>query len=677
MNTVFENVIQMSFNSGFIILALCFLRLVLRGTPRWLVCGLWFLAAIRLIVPFTIESEHGLLPSADHITQMVAVDKEVEYNYSSDFLLWQGSGTLEPGKTHTEDAIGTAENEESDAVDQYGDVKATQQAKTSTINNLRVLFPYIWLIGVAAVFAYGMVGYIVLYRRSAPFIPAEGRIRESEFIFSPFILGFLRPKIYLPKGLHEPIRSHVLAHEKAHLQRCDHLIKPIGFIILAIHWFNPLVWLAYILLSRDIEMACDERVISRMTKDQRSSYAESLLNYSTGNARVTRRLLNACPLAFGEVSMKKRIKAVVDFKRPATWAIALSLISAVLIGALFFTNDIAVSNADEEPASLENVKEWNPELSTDDFTDENGVVRWPAELLPAGVPDPTHMIEEINLVEKMGDEVHIIFTSKTIVENMANDRNFEPAHCLFSIELATSEEFVALSKMYDYYGYVNKDGYLIELHNFSNSVLSAEDDSYEYYESLDEGYKHPYLYLKQYADKYVTRGEQRYYNGFEVGDAITIGSTTELILTKRDDIPDSVFYEYPEEDTSLGLETIEFTEWPTELLPAGFPNPSNYDGIELISIRQDDTGIILQIGGGYHDTLDYGREVKKSGMMQIEGRLGNGSKYFMANENGDYVYVTEGWLDDYYSGRVDRILFNAYTVDTFKICPFNDKVIID
>ena len=412
MNTVFENIIQMSFSASFIILALCLMRLVFRRSPRWLICSLWILAAVRLMLPFTIESEHSLVPSAESITQMVKTDVETTHGnaHYDNYLLWQGSNTADSDDTVTGDSVGTNKDTESNVARNDGDAYVTPSAKENTNFNLRVLLPYIWLIGVAAVLAYGAVGYILLYRRSAPFIPAEGKIRESEFIFSPFILGVFRPKIYLPTGLHDPIRSHVIAHENAHLQRRDHYIKPIGFIILAFHWFNPLVWLAYILLSQDIEMACDERVIGQMSDDARSSYAESLLNYCTGNARVTRRLLNACPLAFGEVSMKKRIKAVVDFKRPAAWAIALSLVSAVLIGALFFTNNVAVSNAGEETVPVETVREWIPELTTADFTDENGIVRWPAEILPAGVPDPTHMIDEVSLVEKMGDEIHIVFT---------------------------------------------------------------------------------------------------------------------------------------------------------------------------------------------------------------------------------------------------------------------------
>jgi len=651
MNTVFENVIQMSFNSGFIILALCLLRLVLRGTPRWLVCGLWFLAAIRLIVPFTIESEHGLLPSADHITQMVAVDKEVEYNYSSDFLLWQGSGTLEPGKTHTEDAIGTAENEESDAVDQYGDVKATQQSKTSTINNLRVLFPYIWLIGVAAVLAYGMVGYILLYRRSAPFIPAEGRIRESEFIFSPFILGFLRPKIYLPKGLHEPIRSHVVAHEKAHLQRCDHLIKPIGFIILAIHWFNPLVWLAYILLSRDIEMACDERVISRMTKDERSSYAESLLNYSTGNARVTRRLLNACPLAFGEVSMKKRIKAVINFKRPAAWAIALSLISAVLIGALFFTNDVAVSNADEETVNVEKVKEWIPELTTADFTDENGIVRWPAELLPAGVPDPTDYIEKVNLVEKMGDEVHIVFTGKILYSEASEDGG---PFTTFLNEMYETEFVHYGDSIKGLFGFAFKEGYFLQADHYTNHWLSEYEESYTTVED--------YEFLKQCADEFLIRGEKDEYGV----DAQCVGVAVQLTLTVRDDIPNAVFYNYPEADLSLGLESIEFTEWPAELLPAGFPNAFEQEGLST-KVTQDETGITIEVTGLRSIADEYDQAVTRStGALFLTREL-------RIYENGDYMYVVDGWTYD----ETSRCEYDPVTVNTYKFRSFNENVITE
>ena len=674
MSALFEKIIQMSFSAGFIILAICIMRMLFRRRcPRWLICSMWALAAVRLLIPFSIQVENSPVPSAEPIVQLVSAETDGADAPLSEqeYFLWQGSiGANTNANTDSvsgEQDIGQYGSEVSDTADDRSTKEATSGVESSTRhNNLRVLLPYIWLFGVAAVLAYGIVGYVLLYRRSAPFIPAGGKVRESEFIFSPFILGVFRPKIYLPPGLSEPLRSHVLAHENAHLRRKDYMIKPLGFCILALHWFNPLVWIAYFLLSRDIELACDERVIKDMDPDGRRSYANSLLTYSTGNVRVTRRLLNACPVAFGEVNVKKRIKAVVDFKRPAAWAIALALISSVTVGAAFLTDDVANSNAGEEAAPAQAVslteKEWLPELTTADFTDENGIVRWPAELLPAGVPDPTSYIDEINLVEKMGDEVHVIFTGKVTVADMDN-KDYEDPYGLFLAELSENG-FVYYNDFNGTCGMAAKGGYYLEFASFSNHTYS---DEYEDYDS-DVSRR-----LKKYADKYLERGEQRYLGDIPVGDAVTIGETVELTVTVRDDISDAFFYNYPQEDTSLGLDTVEFTEWPAELLPEGFPNPYDYadQGIEVVSVRQDDTGLIIEIRGRVRDTWDYYLDVMKKGgfVSWTQNRMTNGM--------GDYLFIHRGWLDEMYPDGENWGIQNPKTVDTFKFCGFNENVITD
>ena len=195
------------------------------------------------------------------------------------------------------------------------------------------IFSILWITGIAALLLYTVVSYWRLQRKVSEAVIFRDNIYQSENVASPFVLGIIKPKIYLPYHIDGQDLSHVVAHEQAHIRRRDHWWKPLGFLLLTIHWFNPLMRLAYVLLCRDIELACDEKVIKELGNEQRADYTQALVACS-----VNRRMIAACPLAFGEVGVKERVKSVMNYKKPAFWVVVLAVIACVVVAVCFLTN---------------------------------------------------------------------------------------------------------------------------------------------------------------------------------------------------------------------------------------------------------------------------------------------------------------------------------------------------
>ena len=203
-------------------------------------------------------------------------------------------------------------------------------------NPLQIIIPIaatIWVIGIALMLLYACISYFRLRKRIKTAIPLRNNIYQSENVVSPFVLGFLYPRIYLPFQMTDKDMDNAIAHEQTHIKRRDHLIKPFGYILLSLYWFNPLIWVAYILLCRDIELACDEHFIKKLGVKQRADYSQSLLTCS-----IPHRMVSACPLAFGEVGVKERVKNVLNYKKPAFWLIVIAFISCVIVAVCFLTN---------------------------------------------------------------------------------------------------------------------------------------------------------------------------------------------------------------------------------------------------------------------------------------------------------------------------------------------------
>lgn len=274
MDAVFIKLLNMSITASWLILAVVLLRFLLKKASKRVMGVLWGFVAIRLIFPFSLESVFSLVPSAEPIPQDIAMAETPAIQ--SGFPIFNQivnpilSESLSP-------SAGTA----------------------STRCRLCFRRFCVWILGVFAMLLYALVSYIRIHRKVRESVPLENNIWICDHISTPFILGMIRPRIYLPSSMNEADMAFVVSHEKAHLKRKDHIWKPLGFLLLSVYWFNPILWAAYILLCRDIELACDEQVIRQLGAEMKKPYSDALINCS-----APRRMVAACPLAFGETGVK-------------------------------------------------------------------------------------------------------------------------------------------------------------------------------------------------------------------------------------------------------------------------------------------------------------------------------------------------------------------------------------
>lgn len=338
MSGIFLKLLNLSISASWLVLVVLALRLVLKRAPKWVNVLLWGMVALRLMLPFSIESALSLIPSAETV--------------SPEVVRFDPAPTITSGVTIIDNAVNPSLSESFAA------------APLASVNPLYVwtyLAGWVWLIGLAAMLLYALVSYLRLRRRVSASIPLWENIYVCDEVPSPFILGIMRPRIYLPSALDEAQRGSVLSHERAHLARRDHWWKPLGFALLAVYWFNPLLWLAYTLLCRDIELACDERVLRGMDAGQVKAYSSALLACS-----VPRRMIAACPLAFGEVGVGARVKNALRYKKPAFWVVAASVAVCVVVAVCFLTDP----RTDTDAAGL--VGFHREQVTYADVTDESG-----------------------------------------------------------------------------------------------------------------------------------------------------------------------------------------------------------------------------------------------------------------------------------------------------------------
>jgi len=310
MAAVFLKLLNLSISASWLVLAVLVLRLISKRSPKWVNVLLWGIVALRLVLPFSIESALSLIPSAETVSPAA--------------VQFDPAPTITSGVSIIDNAVNPSLSEHFAAV------------PTASVNPLYVwteIAGWVWLIGLGAMLLYALVSYLRLRRRVSVSLPIRDRIYLCDAISSPFILGVVKPHIYLPSGLDEVQRQNVLAHERAHLARRDHWWKPLGFALLAVYWFNPVLWLAYTLLCRDIELACDEKVIRDMDVAAKKAYSIALLSCSTHRNQIS-----ACPLAFGEVGVKERVRNALHYKKPAFWVVAASVAVCVVVAVCFLTD---------------------------------------------------------------------------------------------------------------------------------------------------------------------------------------------------------------------------------------------------------------------------------------------------------------------------------------------------
>ena len=321
MIRIFVTLLTMSIGAAWLILIVLFLRLLLRQAPKWVNCVLWGFAALRLVCPYVPESRFSLMPGVFRMQN--------RYGSAADLTLAQtpvivgnptqnvieGAGAA--GLTGIPTGAGTVATG-------FGGELFQQILSVGSI---------LWLIGVLVMLGYAVYSYLRVRRQVSEAIWLRDNLWICDQVKSPFILGLFRPKIYLSSGMEEAQLPYVIAHEQAHLRRGDQWWKPLGFVLLMIHWYNPFVWVAYILFCRDLELACDESAVRDLTLEERKSYSYALLSCS-----MQRRLVTVCPLAFGEVGVKKRVKEILNYKKPTFWVVLAAVAVCVIVAVCFLTN---------------------------------------------------------------------------------------------------------------------------------------------------------------------------------------------------------------------------------------------------------------------------------------------------------------------------------------------------
>lgn len=329
MSELFLKILNLSITASWLILAIIIIRPLMRKVPKWIVCALWALAAFRLICPFSFESALSLIPSSETVPHDIAMKAEP----AIDSGLSSVNNMINPliSDNFTPDPVASA-------------------------NPLQIVIPLVslvWIFGMIVMLLYAFISYFRLKKTVQISVSVKDNILACDEVKSPFILGIVKPMIYVPSFMSGETLDCVISHEKAHIQRRDHWWKPLGYLLLTVYWFNPLCWAAFLLLCRDIEMACDEKVIRDMDNNQKAAYSQALLD-----CNFPRRKIAACPLAFGEVGVKKRVKSVLNYKKPAFWIIVLGITVCVVISICFLTDPADTSQTKE--ANLNSILEEIP-----------------------------------------------------------------------------------------------------------------------------------------------------------------------------------------------------------------------------------------------------------------------------------------------------------------------------
>lgn len=315
MTDIFLRIVELSWQAGVLALAVMLARLALRRAPKWAVCLLWALVAVRLVLPFSLQSPVSLQAAQSPVTAVLyELPQTQEAAQKTDEVL--SGGPAEPVTPLPPTEIVTAQP-----------VPAPKPAMTVS------LLAAIWLAGVVMMLTYMLVSYLGIYRRVCTAVRLEDNVYRCGSWGTPFVLGLLRPRIYVPEGMDDAALPQVLAHERCHIRRGDHIVKPLAFLLLALHWFNPVLWAAYVLLGRDMENACDERVLRGVDGAGRAAYSRALVACA-----VRQRPAAVCPLAFGEVAVQERVKNAMNGKKPAVWAAVLLVIAAAVIAVCFLTS---------------------------------------------------------------------------------------------------------------------------------------------------------------------------------------------------------------------------------------------------------------------------------------------------------------------------------------------------
>lgn len=474
MAKMFLDVFNLSITASWLIAAVILVRLVIRHrAPKWVTCLLWAMVGIRLVIPFSLESTVSLIPSRETIIPESVYGETV---VQTPDITPPEQDNPDVGIDTPNEGIDTP-NEGIDIPDEYippaienipeeyihSGIGAIDDRvnpiiqSTATIENGKsrnilqtVTFAAscVWILGMVSLVIYAVINYLLLKKRVATSIPEGKDVRKSEAVGSPFILGVFRPRIYMPFGLSKATEEHVLAHERAHLKRGDHLIKPIGYAILTVHWFNPLVWLGYILLCRDIEYACDEKVVKNMSAEARKAYAEALLECGVSKSRIS-----ACPVAFGETGVKKRVKNTMNYKKPLFWVMIAAIIICAAVAVFFLTSPAANDKKTSDTSDVSDVVDVS---NVSDVIDESDVSK----------------SEDSN-----NEEIKKAFAQIAETIKADTEKRGRIVYDGYSLSYDFENKIYALETDVFKYGYKDKNIDII-VNNTSHSVVSGDESDY-------------------------------------------------------------------------------------------------------------------------------------------------------------------------------------------------------
>ena len=341
MEQFFLQLLNNAITVSFLILAVLVIRLVFWKMPKRMICLLWIAVAMKLILPFSMESNFSLIPSAEPIPTDITLEKNPK---------------VDSGLQGMDEIIHSAPQQL---------LAPPDVASTNPHQIYLYIGVILWIVGIGILTTYSMVTYMHLKRRVRMSVKMEEKVYECDDIADPFILGILRPRIYLPSTLVENAREYVLKHEITHLIRRDYLWKPLAFFIATIYWFQPLCWIAYVLFCRDIEYACDEKAISGESRDWKINYCETLMHCS-----VHEKIFSSCPVAFSENGVKDRIRHVVKYKKPALWSVLILIVISIVAVICFVTNPKKNASGLEQSEALQQNEIEISKVLTDKGADE-------------------------------------------------------------------------------------------------------------------------------------------------------------------------------------------------------------------------------------------------------------------------------------------------------------------
>ena len=592
MTTLFLRILDLNLMAGWLILAVLLLRLLLKKAPKWEICALWALVAIRLLIPFTVESPFSLLPRTN-IDLMKTTNSSAEEPSKPSFVV---VNIIEPSASSSEDTatiVSMSSNQEKASA-------SSSLCKLTNFFSAKLYLPavsWIWLIGMSLMLFQALCRYILLRKKVSAYLEFDARdfqtslsIRKCDEVKAPFLLGLLRPIVYIPTMLDPNTLHYVLLHESAHVSRRDHWWKPLGYLLLSVYWMNPLCWIAYIFFCRDIESACDEKVIRQLDHDGLAAYSEALLSCVTPKMNI-----GACPLAFGETNAKKRIKNILNYKKPVFWLVLGPLVVMVLLAVCFLTNPQKPLSQESETSSMKPSDSSEEQIAiASSSTDDNNTM----ESTPNVNTDTTDNVSanDISPVETIIDSAYMKGSTFFIPINgkIALYEIFPyPAETPTKLELLSSflEDPLGLASyqyQYDIYSLKEyplyelllvtitdtKDGATSDLYIGSKSLVKTSDPS-ELEKAITDG-----LYVlkngRYYANEEVMT---RFYQNAEQGNPASM-----LI---------AMYYE-------LGNVSAELYEAEKDNYPQMYYNLLKYDGKEFMLSPVhvvDDQYVVYEIPG--------------------------------------------------------------------------------